>query len=81
MESKPMQSSTMLYPLSQSSPVTESGALPLWMGVKSALQSISALQFEQLQKKLFMEHSKGQGMAQTAEFQYPFQIPYGGKSH
>lgn len=55
-----MQSSTVPYPQSQSRPVTEPQALPLLMGVMSALQSISVLQFELHQKELFMEHNQGQ---------------------
>lgn len=61
-----MQSSTVPYPQPQSRPVTEPQALPLSMGVSamcqcmcSALQSISALQFE-LHQKLLMEHHQGQ---------------------
>ena len=55
-----MQSSTMPYPQSQSRPVTEPQAPPLLMGVMSALQSISVLQFELHQKDLSMERNQGQ---------------------
>lgn len=45
---------------SLSRPVTEPRALPLLMGVMSALKSISGLQFELHEKKLFMEYHQGQ---------------------